>query len=86
MLKKWLERISPFVILSVITGLLLTSQLLFVSGPGEWKTQSSLKIAGLLLLLIGLDVVLKVILKRNLWLWILELFLCLVLFYYWIVT
>jgi len=87
-LKKWFNRTSPFVILSVIIIIVMLYELIFAGfGREEWRYPF---LSRLLIFLIGIvvsDLVLKTLISsRNYWIWIIETFLCLALLYFWIVS
>jgi hypothetical protein len=80
-------RPSPFVILSIVAAFLFLYQLIFESGgPDEWRHPLLLRLLLFVFLLVVADLVLKHFIQKHYWLWLIELFLCLVLIYYWIVT
>lgn len=85
MFKKWLGRLSPFVVLSVVTALLFFAQLILAKGA-EWKFAVSLKLFTFLLVLLVLDFVFKLAFTKDYVLWVVELFLCLALLYYWVIS
>lgn len=87
MLKKWFARTSPFLVLSLVTAFLLVYQTVFEhGGADEWRHPLILRLLLFLILLVGIDLILKYVIKKNAWLWGIELLLCLGLFYYWIIT
>lgn len=80
-------RTSPFLILSFCTAFILLYQLIFErGGPDEWRHPLLLTLLFFLILIVVSDLVLKHFIKKNSWLWVIELFMCLGFIYYWIVT
>jgi hypothetical protein len=88
MFKRWFNRITPFVIIAVVTSLFVLFQIIFgYATLDAWKYPILWKLLLFLLATIIIDVLLKyTIKKKNYWIWIIESFLCLVLVYYWIVS
>ena len=87
MIRKWIVRTTPFVILSLICTVVLLYELIIErDGPAEWRDSLLFKLLFFLVAIILTDVVLKYFIKtRNYWIWIIEAFLCLGFIYYWIV-
>lgn len=88
MIKKWFNRVTPFVMLSVVLLLLILYFLIIErrvsEGFGYW---SVLRIIIFLATVIVIDLALKYLISRkNYLIWIIEMFLCLGLLYYWIVS
>ncbi|MDQ6814389.1 MAG: hypothetical protein M3040_11670 [Bacteroidota bacterium] len=87
MIKKWFARTSPFLLLSIIIAFLFVYQLLFErGGSNEWAHPWLLKLLFLFFLSIILDLILKHYISKNVWLWTIELLLCLGFIYYWIIS
>jgi hypothetical protein len=87
MIKKWFLRTTPFVILAVITAMLFVFQMVFAKTAfNDWKYNILIKLFLFLVFVVAVDVLLKWALKKNSWLWAIELFLCLALVYGWIIS
>jgi hypothetical protein len=87
MLKKWFTRTTPFVVIAVISAIVILVELIIErGGPEGIRLPLLLKLFFFLVTISAIDVLLKFYFKKNYNIWIIEIIMCLGLFYYWIVT
>lgn len=88
MFKKWLTRTTPFVVIALFSAIVLLYQFITQGGgPDGWRYPFLLRLLFFILFIIAVDLILKyAIATKTFWIWVVEIFLCLGLLYYWIVT
>ena len=87
MIKKWITRTTPFVILAVITVVIMLAELIIErGGPEGFRSRLLMRLFIFLVVIIAVDVLLKIYFRKTYSIWIIETIMCLGLFYYWLVT
>lgn len=86
-MNKWYNRITPFTIVCAVSVLgMLYFLLAERNSPAEVRYTYLVLLLPLVLGLVIVDVLLRYVVKKQLWLWITEIILLLAVVYFWIIS